>query len=384
MVTAVRRGKSIRQTAMQFGVNKATVERWVKVAKGKRLDRVDWEDRKNETSVAWNRTSDEDELVVLEVRKWLVENSPLGEHGADAILREMKNRGYKRLPSRATINRILARHDALEARQRRRYSSPPPGWYLKPVRRGIAELDQFDYVEDLTILGGTNVEVFNAISLHGGLAGSWPMSRMSAENTVQKLIAFWKQYGCPDFAQFDNSTVFQGPRHADSLGRVIRLCLSLGVTPVFAPPGETGFQAAIESYNGRWQRGVWKRFHFEDIPAVCRQSDLYVAAVNAKNWDRFAASPIRWQIPDDWQLDYSQQPRGKVIFIRRTTDDECLDIIGHRWLVPGAGPHKLVRAEVNLTTHRISFYRLSRRNPTVHEYLGYVPYRFPNKVFKAD
>lgn len=156
---------------------------------------------------------------------------------------------------------------------------------------GVAELDQFDYVEDLTILGGTNVEVFNAVSLHGGLAGSWPMSRMSAENTVQKLIAFWKHYGCPDFAQFDNSTVFQGPRHADSLGRVIRLCLSLGVTPVFAPPGETGFQAAIESYNGRWQRGVWKRFHFEDIPAVCRQSDLYVAAVNEKNWERFAASP---------------------------------------------------------------------------------------------
>jgi hypothetical protein len=26
------------------------------------------------------------------------------------------------------------------------------------------------------------------------------------------------------------------------------LCLGLGVTPVFAPPGDTGFQAEIESY----------------------------------------------------------------------------------------------------------------------------------------
>lgn len=105
MVTAVRRGKSIRRVAEEFGVSKTTVASWVKAAKGKRLDRVDWEDRKNETAVAWNRTSDEDELVVLEVRKWLVENSPLGEHGADAILREMKNRKHKRLLSRATVNR---------------------------------------------------------------------------------------------------------------------------------------------------------------------------------------------------------------------------------------------------------------------------------------
>lgn len=83
-------------------------------------------------------------------------------------------------------------------------------------------------------------------------------------------------------------------------------------------------------------------------------------------------------------MDYSQQLRGKVIFIRRTDDDECFEVMGYRWLVPGAGSHKLVRAEVNLATHRISFYRLSRRNPTVHEYLGHVPYRFPNKVFKVD
>jgi hypothetical protein len=65
----------------------------------------------------------------------------------------------------------------------------------------------------------------------------------------------------PRYAQFDNDPVFHGPHiHPDTLGRVARLCLSPAVTPVFAPPSETGFQAAIESYNARWQAKAWNRF----------------------------------------------------------------------------------------------------------------------------
>jgi hypothetical protein len=75
----------------------------------------------------------------------------------------------------------------------------------------------------------------------------------------------------PDYAQFDNSTIFQGSRKPDSLGKVIRFCLILGVVPVFVPLHETGFQASIESYNGRWQRGVWQRFHFDNLRAVQQQ-----------------------------------------------------------------------------------------------------------------
>jgi len=372
---------SFRQAARKWGVSKTTVERWMNVAKESRLDRVVWDDAKAEAATPVNRTPQRIERCVLELRKWLVGESPLGEYGADAILREMGRRGCTQCPSRATVNRILERHDELNKHQRKRFVPPPTGWYLKPVARGIAELDSFDYVEDLCIHGGNVFHVLNGISLHGGLAGSWPMQHMSAENTVRNILSHWREFGTPDYAQFDNGMVFLGGRRPDTLGKVIRLCLNLGVTPVFAPPRETGFQASIESYNGRWQRAVWERFHFENLRDVQRQSAAYVDSVYEKNRERFAASPTRWQIPPQWTLDYSQRPRGKVIFIRRTTDDECLDVMGHRWLVPGSGSHKLIRSEVNLTSHRISFYRLSRRHPTIHEYLGFVAYRFPHKPF---
>ena len=84
--------------------------------------------------------------------------------------------------------------------------------------------------------------------------------------TVQSLVEHWRAVGLPGYAQFDNDMIFHGThRYPDALGRVIRLCLSLGVVPVFVPPRETGFQAMIESYNGWWQAKVWSRFQHADL-----------------------------------------------------------------------------------------------------------------------
>jgi hypothetical protein len=362
-------------------VSKTTVERWCNHAKGKRLDRVDWNTPNNEPRTACNRTSKEVEQCVLSLRKQLKEHSPLGEHGADAIRREMQQYECPLLPSRPTINRILKRHGVLDGRRRKRWTPPPTGWYLKPLSKKLAEMDQFDYVEDLCIKGGTIFHVLNAISLHGGLPASYPMSRMTAENTVQKMIEHWREVGLPDYAQFDNSMVFQGGMLPDTIGKVIRCCLSLNVTPVFVPPRETGFQASVESYNGRWQQAVWKRFHFDRLPAVQKQSQKYVEAIRNKNRKRQEGAPTRWQFTKDWTLDYSVKPKGMIIFIRRTTDDEYVEAMGHWWKVPGAGAHKLVRVDVNLTKGTMAFYRLRRREPKIHEQLATAKYKLPNKKF---
>jgi hypothetical protein len=116
--------------------------------------------------------------------------------------------------------------------------------------------------------------------------------------------------------------------------------------------------------------------------AVQKQSDKYVEALRYKNWERYEAAPRRWQIPKDWTLNYATKPKGKMIFIRRTTDDEYVETMGHWWLVKGAGSHKLIRADVNLTKNSIEFYRIRRREPSVHELIATAHYHFPNKPFK--
>jgi len=121
-----------------------------------------------------------------------------------------------------------------------------------------AELDEFDFVQGLAIRGQSDVEVFNVVSLHGGLVGSFP-DRLMTRNGIAASWRIGAQWACQSYAQFDNDNRFQGPhQHPNSIGRIIRLCLSLGVVPVFAPPREHGLQNGIESYMvfGRRKSGV--------------------------------------------------------------------------------------------------------------------------------
>ena len=104
---------------------------------------------------------------------------------------------------------------------------------------------------------------------------------VTAKAAVEALIEHWRTFGLPGYAQFDNDTIFQGTHtHPDVIGRVMRLCLSLGIVPVFVPPREMGFQAMIESYNGQWQAKVWARFAHGSLAELEGRSGRYVAAVH--------------------------------------------------------------------------------------------------------
>ena len=232
------------------------------------------------------------------VRRELKETSDLGEYGARAIYRELAARGHGVAPAVRTIGRILERRGALDAGRRMRRPPPPPGWYLPDVGAGGAELDSFDTVEGLTFEGGLRIEVLNVVSLHGGLPGSWPQPLVTAKTVVEALVEHWRAFGLPTYAQFENDTVFQGSHHGqDSLGRVVRTCLQLGVTPVFAPPQESGFQAAVENFNGRWQAKVWVRFHHPSLTALHECSQRYVHAYRARAAARIEAAPTRRPFP---------------------------------------------------------------------------------------
>jgi hypothetical protein len=379
-VAAVRQGLSLRHVAHQFGVPLATVQYWVQRAGEQRLDRVDWSNRLPGARTPVNKTPPPLEDLVLTIRHELRQHSALGEYGAEAIQRALQERGVPDLPSVRTISRILERRGALDARRRVRRPAPPPGWYLPALVDRRAELDSFDIVEGLVIRGGYGVEVLNGISLHGGLVASWPRARITTNVTVAALLEHWRRFGLPAYAQFDNDTVFQGPHHyPDVLSRVMRVCLSLGVTPVFAPPRETGFQAAIESYNGRWQAKVWQRFTHASRKTLQSHSAKYVTACRRKAAPRIEAAPPRRPFPPDWHLDLKAPPKGCIMYLRRTSDAGAVTLLGHTYVVDPHWPHRLVRAEVDLTAQRIRFYALRRREPKYQPLLREVPYSWPHQ-----
>ena len=299
MVAAVRRGRSLREVARQFRVSPDTVHHWVQRAEGQRLDRVDRSDRSRAPRHP-HRTEAAIEEQILAVRRELEQSSDLGFHGAEAIHQVLSARKVEGLPKVRTIGRILRRGGVLDGQARVRRRPPPSGWYLPEVAARRQELDCVDVVEGLVIKGGPQVEVLNGISLHGGLAVSRPRgSSITARFVVECLIEHWKAVGLPGYCQFDNDTIFQGPHaHPDTLGRVTRLCLCLGVVPVFVPPREPGFQAIIEGYNGTWQAKVWARFEHADLSDLEGHSSRFVAAHRRHRADRIESAPRRRAFPD--------------------------------------------------------------------------------------
>lgn len=383
IVRAARDKQPLRQIARQFKVSLATVQRWVGRAEGQRLDRVEWAGLPRGGRRPANSTDPGLEELVLQLRRELKEQSDLGDCGAAAIREKLVEKKVKDIPSARTIGRILSRRGAMDGKRRRRFPPPPRGWYLPRLGQGEVEMDCWDAVEGLVIRGGQQVEVLNVISLHGGLVGSWPSGGVTAKGTVACMLSHWRAWGLPGYAQFDNDTIFQGAhQYADAFGRVTRLCLQAGVTPVFSVPRETGFQAAIESYNGRWQSRVWGRFQHEGLDDLRERSDRFVKAYCQRNASRRDGSPARRALPLDFALSLRRPLGGVVVYMRRSDESGGVSLLGHRWEVSRQWCHRLVRAEVDLTEGEVRFYSLRRREPTQQPLLARVEYQVPKKRFQ--
>ena len=168
----------------------------------------------------------------------------------------------------------------------------------------------------------------------------------------------------------------------DALGRVIRLCLSLDVVPVFVPPRETGFQAMIESYNGWWQAKVWSRFQHANLEDLQGHSQRYVTALVRQRAARIETAPDRRAFPGDWKLNLKKRPHGRLVYLRRTNGVSEVTLLGHSWPLGQLWPNRLVRCDVDLNKNKIRFFTLRRKEPASQPQILEVDYRLPNRGFQ--
>lgn len=382
MIEMIRRGYSQRAVARDWGVALRTVQRWVQRAGNCALNEVDWRNRSKRAKRIANKTTTVVEQKICLMRKQLQATGALGFFGAQAIHDALGQSGAANLPSVRTIGRILRRQGLLDGQHRVRRAAPPPGWYLPAVAQRQAELDSFDVIEDLRMEGLGLFQLFTTRALWGALAEAWPARVASTTFILQTMQAYWGLHGLPAFAQFDNDVRFQGGHnHPDVIGRVMRFCLALGVTPVFAPPLETGFQASIENFNGLWQRKVWARFHHEHLGALSLASNRFTQAYRRHLVRKQDPETPRHPFPENWIIDWQKPPRGIIIYLRRTDENGAVRILGHTWKVDPLWPHRLLRCHVDLTEHRIDFYRLRRRAPEDQPHVTTLEYHLPSRRF---
>jgi hypothetical protein len=249
------------------------------------------------------------------------------------------------------------------------------------VAGGLAEIDAFDFVEGLRSRGGLAVEVLNVVSVPGGLVGSWPESGWTTAVALGAIREQWRRFGLPDDAQFDHDNRFSGPpQHQDAMGRGIRVCLRLGVRPVFAPPREHGVPNASERYNGKWQAKVWARWHDETLEQWQGHSGNYVEAHRARSRARIERAPQRRAFPKKWTFDpQAKIKRGVMIFIRRSTDNGMVEVLGRPDAVDTPWVNRLVRCEVDIAGKESRFSGLRRREPAAQPLVGRVGDELPRR-----
>jgi hypothetical protein len=280
------------------------------------------------------------EQRVLQLRQEL-RDSILGEYGAEAIQQALEIETGAHAASRAGINRVLARHGLQDGVRRSRRPAPPRGWYLPALAAGQCELDSFDLIEDLKIEDGPLTSILTGTSLHGGLVDAWPLSEATAKLVLPRLQERWEREGLPQYAQFDNGTQFQGAHQwPDSIGRISRLCLALGVIPVFAPPREPGFQNA--------------------------------------------SAPARRPYPRRFALNLNAKPSGTMIFLRRADESNRVHLLGRSFQMPKHWKHRLTRCEVDLQDNAIRFFALRRKDPGSQPLLVTIAYHRKHQPFKGE
>lgn len=358
MVRLVRAGQSYRQVARTLRVSVSVVARWVQRAGKLRLDRVDWRDRSHRP-VHLTQTEVSTQKAIMRARHWLQKHDDLGEYGPAAIRRHLLGQGID-APSERTIARWVARLSPCPAKRPRRLA-PPKGWFLPRVAQATAELDRVDVIEGLRLKDFGTFEVLNALSLHGSLPGSHIAERITTAEVRQWLEGHWQHHGRPDYVQFDNDTIFSGA-HArrDYLGRLVHWCLCLNVIPVFAPPYESGFQAAIEAYNRHWQERVWHRWKHRTMRGLRRRSVAFVRAYDRRQLERGGGR----NVPRRETVVAAREPIASVvILLRRLNEDGALKLFGRTMRIDGNWAHRLVRCEVDTCEQTVQFFRLSRSNP---------------------
>lgn len=374
----VRQGSSQRAAAREFGVSLLTAQRWLNRAGDTPLESVDWSDRSSAPLHRPRHTPLDLEDEVLRLRRTLREGA-LGDCGAAAIVRALEeDPGYRdRLPSVRTVGRILERRGALDWRHRRRPPTPPRGWYLPAVVERRTELDSFDTIEGLRLRDGSEIEVLTGISLHGGLPLARPAPPWTAARVLAALFDHWTRHGLPGYAQFDNAMIFHGTHARADVGPVSRLCLGLGVVPVFVAPREMGFQAAIESFNGRWQAKCWNRFGGATIDELEAGSTAYVGACAARGAVRIEAAPSRRLLPAGAIAEPPSGPTGQLVYLRRTNEHGEARFLGQTFQVARSWPYRLVRVELHLAAGITRFYALRRREPLDQPLLREIEYSPP-------
>lgn len=311
-----------------------------------------YQDKPRINKILHNRIDSKLEQLVCAIRTKLT-TAKYAQIGAVAIQWELKKLGLSPIPI-WTINRIINRNQLVK--QSNKYLKQNK---LYPVIKVTAphQFHQFDLVGPRYIGSGKGGRFysFNLIDIFSNAIYIQPSLSKSDVFISDFLISAWQALGIPRYLQVDNELSFKGSnRYPRTPGRVIRLCLYLGVEIIFIPEGEPWRQGVIEKFNDVYDKIFFRQQRFRDMDHLRRESKIFASFHNHHHRYSKLNGKIPWAvhrtIPKRLILSTfkpcSPIRHGKISFIRLTDKDGKIKFFSESFLVNKYLVHEYIKGTI--------------------------------------
>jgi len=316
-----------------------------------------------------NKTPMEIEKTVLNIRDRLKTANEF--YGALAIQWAMEDLGYEKVISESTIKAILARYGKIESRKSSDKYKPKNIPYPKIGSNGKPNiLHEMDFLGPRYLKGGFRFYGLNIMDI-GTHRVALSISKNQCDYTVVDiLLSSWQRLGIPRYLQMDNQLPFTGSnRYPRAFGSVIRLCLYLGVEPIFIPIREPRRNGHIERFQQTYKKMFLNKYYFNNPDELLRGLNDFEKRHNK----RYRYSCLRGKtpmqalfdsggnikkLPEGFQVpDLKERPRqGYVHLIRFVRSNKVISIFGEKLTVPEEAVYQYVKATIDVKEQKLSLF----------------------------
>lgn len=310
------------------------------------------------------KISSEKEKMILTARKDL-ESKPYAQYGPQAIYYKLAQKGVE-VPPVWTIARTLNRHNLTFKKKSSPYKSKGKKY---PYEYALCQ--QMDFVGPRYLYSKARCYFLSLICCDTHYAQVSVLDNQRSDDTCENLISNWKTAGLPDFLQMDNYLSFWGSLiRPNALGKVIRLCLSLKVTPVFVPIREPWRNGVIEHFNQTMQKAILHSKIYTDIAELQKEVDHFCEIHNKTHHysTQKGMTPAQCikhlkypllRLKPDYRA--SEIPKklgsGEIHVIRFIRSDLKFNIFGMSFKLPEETTYEYVRGVINTDEHRLIIFK---------------------------
>lgn len=289
--------------------------------------------------------------------------------GASAIHYELRELGMRPLPSVRTIHAWLKRAGMVKERKAKT-KKPPNPTYPIPVCKAVNDVHQLDLKGPFYLKGSARKYYLASLrDTYGKKVAVGALADKRMETIIDFVVEAWQKLGRPKKLQMDNGLEFRGSnRYPRSLGKLLRVCLDLGVEPVFIPTHEPWRNGVIENLNGLVDRLLLRAKHFDTDRQLEREAHKLEISINTthrlpaldgKTPQEFAAQARVRPMPSGyhWRKRDLRLSKGYVSYIRLvrksgritlTANDKFLIGKRHKW--------QYVLARIDVRNKRLNIY----------------------------